>query len=104
MFDQLTVLGQLEARGNGLAAPLQKPQASAEFATDQWSFPHLANGLLLVLSGPPRAVPIVLLTRIVCQRFPRVPPTLRSPEVGAAFDAVIMPRYAARAGTAHERP
>ena len=52
MFDQLAVVCQLEARGNGLAAPLQKPQAPAEFATDQWSFPRLANGLLLVLSGP----------------------------------------------------
>jgi hypothetical protein len=52
MFDQLAVVCQLEARGNGLAAPLQKPQAPAEFATDQWSFPHLANGLVPVLSGP----------------------------------------------------
>jgi hypothetical protein len=51
MFDQLAVVCQLEARGNGLAAPLEKPQALAEFSTDQWSFPHLANGLLLVLSG-----------------------------------------------------
>jgi hypothetical protein len=54
MFDQLAVVCQLEARGNGLAAPLQKPQAPAEFATDQWSFPRIANGLLLVLSGPRR--------------------------------------------------
>jgi len=80
VFDQLAVVRQLEARGNGLAAPLQKPQAPAEFATDQWSFPHLANGLLLVLSGPDGgAVPIVLLTALyssvfrVCRRLYVVP-------------------------------
>jgi hypothetical protein len=71
MFDQLAILGQLEARGNGLAAPLQKPQAPAEFAADQCSFPRLANGLLLVLSGPVARRCVVLLTRIVCQRFLR---------------------------------
>ena len=47
MLDQLAVVGQLEARGNGLAAPLQKPQAPAEFAADQWSFPHLAKVFFL---------------------------------------------------------
>jgi hypothetical protein len=60
MFDQLAVVCQLEARGNGLAATLQKPQALAEFATDQWSFPHVAKGLLVVLSGSDGgAVPVV---------------------------------------------
>jgi hypothetical protein len=39
MLDQATCIGQLEARRNRFAAPLQEPQPFAKLSTDQCSIP-----------------------------------------------------------------